>query len=257
MSGGQCSEVFKSPVKRRTIKYLLEQLSLVIDELYYVCTRASFDTTTRKVVQIFDSSMDRFKNLEGWFDDSDSDSASFTSVNPNGRSMSHESPLQIKSQVKTPDSESVMVSSTNYVEILDITSSEVSMNSQTRNDVISTNFCNSFSSLGNCHLPGDEYSTGVIEDTWEISKSSDGGGHVLEFKDNEGDFDDVTRDVEYQWQIDGGSNICGNKFKSLKNAINNGAKQFPSTPFSSLRVRKYIQDYRLNTNPLVTLVYPA
>jgi len=257
MSGGECSEVFKSPVKRRTIKYLLEQLSFVIDELYYVCTRASFDTTTRKVVQIFDSSIDRFKNLEGWFDDTDSDCASLTSVNPNGRSMPHESPLQIKSRVKTPDSESIMVSSTNSVETLDITSSELSMNSQTRNDVISTNFCNSFSSQGNCHVPGDEYSTGVIEDTLEISKSSDGGGHVLQFNGNEGDIDDVTRDVEYHWQINGGSNICGNKFKSLENAFHIGAKQFPSTPFSSMRVRKYIQDYRLNTDPLLTSVYPA
>jgi len=246
-------EALKYPLKRRTAEFLLKQLSSVIDELHYVCTRQSFNTIINSAVELLDTSIEKFKVLENNFEDSYSESGSITSINPNGRSMFNGNQLQVNnlrnspalddksndipdvasSVENIPSSETVLRSSNNSEGIPDFASSVESINSQRRNDVVVSDFgLSSICSLGNnsdCK-------------TWEDYGTED-------------DIDFSTGVRDCQQEESGISGADCNKLTRSRDAtpISN---QSPSTPFNSLRVCKHIQNFRSNQSVVVS-EYPA
>jgi len=244
-------EGLKYPLKRRTAVFLLDQLSSVIDELHYMCARESFNTIISSTVQLFDTSIEKFKALQNNFEDSYSETASITSINPNGRSIFN-GQLQVKnlrnppglvdksndisgnaSRVENiPSTETVFVSSNNSEGVPDFASSVESINSQRRNDI-------------------------MVSDLGQSSICSQGDNSDCKTWEDHGTEDDIDFSTGVNCQQDQ-SEISRVDCSKITRSIDVTAipKQSPSTPFNSLRVFKHIINFRSNQN-LVVSEYPA
>jgi len=246
-------EVLKYPLKRRTAVFLLEQLSSVIDELHYVCARESFNTIISSTVQLFDTSIEKFKALQNNFEDIYSETASITSINPNGRSIFNCTQLQVKnlsnspglvdksndirgnaSRVENiPSKETVLVSSNSSEGVPDFASSVESINSQRRNDI-------------------------MVSDFGPSSICSQGDNSDCKIWEDYGTEDDI--DLSSGWRDCQQEESEISRVECTMNTISTDAmaipKQSPSTPFNSFRVFKHILNFRSNQNLVVT-EYPA